>query len=73
MLGFAMASQLLILVGAIIFSAAVLFAIVTLPVEWDASRRAKALMVRSGIVSPQETTYSAQVLNAAFMTYALPL
>lgn len=40
----------------------------TLPVEWDASARAKALMVRSGIVSPQEQAHAGRVLDAAFLT-----
>ena len=67
--GFIFQSQALILVGAILFSAAVLFAIVTLPVEWDASARAKKLMVRCGIVSPDEQKQAGDVLNAAFLTY----
>jgi Zn-dependent membrane protease YugP len=49
--------------------AAVAFSIITLPVEWDASKRAKLLMVESGIVSRQESNHAAEVLNAAFMTY----
>ena len=47
----------------------VMFSIVTLPVEWDASARAKKLMVSSGIVSEQERDGAGKVLNAAFMTY----
>ena len=62
--GFLFQSQALIL-----FSAAVVFAIVTLPVEWDASARAKKLMVRCGIVSPSEQKQAGDVLNAAFLTY----
>lgn len=69
MLGFFMQSQQFVLLGAIIFSAAVLFSIVTLPVEWDASRRAKLLMVESGIVPRSEARDAAKVLNAAFLTY----
>jgi len=42
---------------------------VTLPVEWDASSRAKRLMVSSGIVTHQEQGDAAKVLNAAFLTY----
>lgn len=68
-LGFIMNFKPLILIGAIIFSVAVLFAIVTLPVEWDASVRAKKMMVSSGIVSPIEAEDAGKVLNAAFMTY----
>jgi hypothetical protein len=68
-LGFILSSQQFILLGAVIFSAAVLFSIVTLPVEWDASRRAKALMVETGVVSSSEAAGAGQVLNAAFLTY----
>jgi Zn-dependent membrane protease YugP len=69
MMGFLFHSQQFILFGAIIFSAAVLFSIVTLPVEWDASRRAKVLMVKSGVVSEREAISAGKVLDAAFMTY----
>ena len=48
---------------------AVLFALITLPVEWDASARAKRLMVSAGIVTAQERSGAARVLNAAFLTY----
>ena len=41
----------------------------TLPVEYDASRRARALMVRAGIVSPAEENAAGEVLTAAFLTY----
>lgn len=56
-------------VGLILFSATVLFALVTLPVEWDASARAKKLMVVSGIVTQAEERDAGAVLNAAFLTY----
>ena len=59
----------LLIVGIILFSVGVLFSIVTLPVEWDASARAKSLMVEAGIVSRTEAEDSGRVLNAAFMTY----
>ena len=67
--GFLFQSGGMILVGAILFSAAVVFAIVTLPVEWDASARAKKLMVKCGIVTREEQEKAGEVLNAAFMTY----
>ena len=67
--GFIFQAQSLILIGAVLFSAAVVFSIVTLPVEWDASARAKKLMVRCGIVSPNEQKQAGEVLNAAFLTY----
>ncbi|MDD3154470.1 MAG: zinc metallopeptidase [Victivallaceae bacterium] len=69
LLGFLMHSQQMILLGAVVFSAAVLFALVTLPVEYDASRRAKLLMVESGIVTAREGRSAGDVLNAALMTY----
>jgi Zn-dependent membrane protease YugP len=68
-LGFMLHSQQFILLGAVVFSAAVLFSIVTLPVEWDASNRAKLLMVKTGVVSERESMDAGKVLNAAFMTY----
>jgi uncharacterized protein len=55
--------------GALVFLAVVAFSLITLPVEWNASARAKVLMVRSGIVSTQEAEAAGRVLNAAFMTY----
>ncbi len=69
MLGFVLHSQQFILFGAAIFSMAVLFSIVTLPVEWDASARAKVQMVVAGIVTEGEAKDAGKVLNAAFMTY----
>lgn len=53
----------------IVFTAAVAFAIITLPVEWDASARAKRLMVAARIVGPSEQVIAGRVLNAAFLTY----
>jgi Zn-dependent membrane protease YugP len=55
--------------GALLFSAVLLFQIVTLPVEFDASARAKRLAVETGIVLPQERAGMDKVLNAAAMTY----
>lgn len=68
-LGFAMNIRPLVDLGIILFSLAVLFSLVTLPVEWNASARAKKLMVSSGIVSAAEQDDAGKVLNAAFMTY----
>lgn len=62
-------SQWLVLAGAVLFSAVVLFQLVTLPVEFDASRRAKVLAVQNGIVQPQERVGMDKVLDAAAMTY----
>ena len=59
----------LILVGAALISLVLLFQVVTLPVEFDASNRAKQLAVANGIVLPQEREGMDRVLNAAAMTY----
>jgi Zn-dependent membrane protease YugP len=59
----------LIYLGALLFSAVLLFQIVTLPVEFDATARAKRLAVENGIVLPQEREGMDKVLNAAAMTY----
>jgi len=59
----------LLKVGIVFFSATVAFTLVTLPVEWDASHRAKAHMVSSCIVGPGQEIAAGRVLNAAFLTY----
>ncbi|MFN8061849.1 MAG: zinc metallopeptidase [Vicinamibacterales bacterium] len=69
MLGFMLASQNLVAIGAILFSGVVLFQLVTLPVEFDASNRAKRLVVDYGIVTADEREGIDRVLNAAAMTY----
>ena len=68
LLGFLFQSQMMMLVGIALFSMAVLFTLVTLPVEYNASSRAKQLMVSAGIVSRAEASSAGAVLNAAFMT-----
>lgn len=60
-------------VAILLFTVVVLFTLVTLPVEWDASARAKRLMVHAGIVSEQESEDAGRVLNAAFLTYVAAL
>jgi Zn-dependent membrane protease YugP len=55
--------------GLVIFGATALFALVTLPVELDASKRAKQLLVSTGVVAPQEMQGVNKVLNAAALTY----
>ena len=62
-------SQPMVLVGAVLFSAVLLFQIVTLPVEFNASNRAKALIVEHGIVTRDERQGVDAVLNAAALTY----
>lgn len=56
--------------GILLFGATVLFQLVTLPVEFDASNRAKAVLAQTGIVSNQdEADGVSKVLGAAAMTY----
>jgi Zn-dependent membrane protease YugP len=59
----------MIYLGAMLFSAVLLFQLVTLPVEFDATARAKRVAVETGIVLPQEREGMDRVLNAAAMTY----
>ena len=67
--GFLLNSQGLILAGIALFSTVVLFQLITLPVEFDASKRARQLAVSHGIVLPQEEVGMGKVLNAAALTY----
>lgn len=59
----------LIWLGIIAFGATVFFQLVNLPVEFDASSRAKMELVEYGIISRDEAPYVAKVLNAAALTY----
>ena len=68
-IGLFLASTNLALVGAVLFSAVLLFQVVTLPVEFNASNRAKALTVEHGIITAQEREGVDRVLNAAALTY----
>jgi Zn-dependent membrane protease YugP len=68
--GMFLGSKPLVFVGLVLFGAVVVFQIVTLPVEFDASNRAKAVLASSGIVSTQEEAQGVSaVLGAAAMTY----
>lgn len=67
--GMAMGMMKLFLAGIALFSLVLVFQIVTLPVEFDASARAKRLAVEMGIVTPQEREGVDRVLNAAALTY----
>lgn len=62
-------SQLIINAGIFLFSFAVIFQIITLPVEFNASRRALVLLEQQGILSSQELPYTKKVLGAAALTY----
>jgi Zn-dependent membrane protease YugP len=55
--------------GLILFGATVLFSLVTLPVEFDASKRAKQLLVNQGVLASRELEGVNKVLDAAALTY----
>ncbi len=63
--GLMLASSQMVWIGALLFSAVIAFQLVTLPVKYDASARAKALLVKHGLVSPTEREGVNRVLNAA--------
>lgn len=60
---------LLINGGILLFSAAVLFQLVTLPVEFDASKRAVGALENSGMLYGEEVKQTKEVLGAAALTY----
>ena len=68
-MGLVMQASNMVLIGALLFSMVLLFQIVTLPVEFDASARAKRLVVDYGIVTASERQGVDRVLNAAALTY----
>ncbi len=59
----------LLQIGIILFSAAVIFQVVTLPVEFDASRRALVQLNKLGLVTDRDSSGARSVLTAAAMTY----
>lgn len=69
LLGFFLNSLNLIMVGILLFSAVVVFHLVTLPVELNASRRAVAQLSSSGLISGTEVPAVKKVLGAAALTY----
>lgn len=62
-------SGLIVDIGILLFSAAVLFQLVTLPVEFDASRRALVMLRTQGILADDELRYTRRVLKSAALTY----
>jgi Zn-dependent membrane protease YugP len=59
----------LIIVGIVLFSLVVFFQVLNLPVEFDASRRGRQILLSAGLVSVEEEQAVARVLNAAAWTY----
>ena len=58
-----------ITLGVAIYAILTVFNLITLPVEFDASRRAKVILTRDGVVSADEAEGVKRVLNAAALTY----
>ena len=73
LLGIFFSQSGLIMLGAVLFSGIVLFNLVTLPVEVDASRRAMAEVDRLGLLTDEERIGGRKVLFAAGMTYFISL
>jgi Zn-dependent membrane protease YugP len=69
LVGLMLASEALMWVGIIGFGLAALFAIVTLPVEFDASRRALVMLQSNNLLTTQELRGAKKVLDAAALTY----
>lgn len=61
------------LAGVVLYGGSFLFALVTLPVEFNASRRAKKMLVAEGVLSGDEMGGASEVLSAAAMTYLASL
>ncbi len=59
----------LLMLGVACFAAVVFFQLINLPVEFDASNRARRELVAQGIIAGNEEQYVAKVLNAAALTY----
>lgn len=72
-LGFAMYSRPLFAVGVVLFAVATVFQVVTLPVEFDASRRAIRSLRETHLLDAQELQGAKKVLGAAAMTYVAAL
>lgn len=69
LIGLIFSMKPLLTAGIILFCAALLFQIVTLPVEFNASGRALRTLEQTGIMAPQEIRDTRKVLGAAAMTY----
>ncbi len=69
MAGFLFQNENLALIGLLLFAATAVFSIITIPVEMDASKRAKEMLTRTGILNSGEMEGVNSVLNAAALTY----
>ncbi len=73
LIGFLFSSQSLVNIGIVFFALAAFFQLVTLPVEFNASRRALLTLEETGILSEGENSSAKKVLSAAAMTYVAAL
>jgi Zn-dependent membrane protease YugP len=69
MIGFFAGMSGMVLLGIIFMAAAVVFQVITLPVEYNASNRAMDQVVSLGIIRNDEERETKKVLNAAALTY----
>lgn len=67
--GFFLGQPMLVSLGIWLFAAAVFFTLITLPVEFDASKRAVHALAHSGVMTAEELQGTRKVLNAAALTY----
>jgi Zn-dependent membrane protease YugP len=72
-IGLLMASEYLMLFGILLYSAVAFFQLVTLPVEFNASRRALAILRSSSMLDNEELGAARKVLTAAALTYVAAL
>jgi len=63
----------LAMAGVILYGGSTVFMLVTLPVELNASRRAKKMLIAEGILTDEELPYAEKMLSAAAMTYVASL
>ncbi len=73
LVGLMLGSETLAMAGILLFCAVVLFQLVTLPVEFNASNRALDALSASGYLQPEQVTGAGKVLRAAAMTYVAAL
>ena len=69
LIGLMLGSETLAMAGVLLFCAVVAFQLITLPVEFDASRRAVRILSDKGYLTASETTQAKAVLRAAALTY----
>jgi Zn-dependent membrane protease YugP len=68
-MGITQFSTYVLIAGVLFYGAYTLFTLITLPVEYNASSRAKKILLESGILTMEETRMAGIVLSAAAKTY----